>query len=197
MDKTTLIREFKRAFAVIMGITVIGSVSLSNAAEKNETTLYDFSFKNLMGGEEFPLSQFKGKVVMVVNTASKCNLTGQYESLEKIYEKYKDQGFVIIGVPSNDFGGQEPGNNSEISVFCELNYGVTFPMTQKEVVSGSGRHPFFKWANDVNGWVSGPKWNFHKYLFDKDGHASTYFYSTTSPDASNVTHVIEKLLAKK
>ncbi len=197
MDKITLISTFKRHFAVIMGITVMDFSSPSNAAEKKEITLYDFSFKNLMGGEDLPLSQYKGKVVMIVNTASKCGLTGQYVQLEKIYEKYKDQGFVIIGVPSNDFGGQEPGNNSEISVFCELNYGVTFPMTQKEVVSGSDRHRFYKWANDVNGWGSGPKWNFHKYLFDKDGHASTYFYSTTSPDASNVTKAIEKLLEKK
>lgn len=197
MDKITLISTFKRHFAAIMGITFMGISSPPHAAEKKETTLYDFSFKTLMGGEELPLSQFKGKVVMVVNTASKSSLTGQYESLEKIYKKYKDQGFIIIGVPSNDYNEQEPGSNQEIAEFCKIKYGVTFPMTEKEVAAGSKQHPFYDWAYEENGLDSGVRWNFHKYLFDREGHAVTYFYSPTSPEATKVTTVIEKFLAKK
>lgn len=181
--------------AFIMGTALLGLFSFTNAAEP-EKTLYDFSFHELQGGKELNLSDFKGKVVMVVNTASKCGFTGQYEALENLYKKYEDQGFVIIGVPSNDFAGQEPGSSEEIADFCKINYGVTFPMTQKEVVSGSKPHPFYKWAYEMNGFGSAPKWNFHKYLFDKNGHAVTYFYSTTKPDSSNVIKKIEELLAQ-
>ncbi len=161
---------------------------------KHPKTLYDFSFNALGTGEEMPLSQFKGKVVMVVNTASKCGFTGQYEALEKLYTQYKDQGLVIIGVPTNDFRGQEPGTNEEIASFCQINYGVTFPMTQKEIVTGPNRHPFFEWANQVNGWASAPRWNFHKYLFTRDGQPATYYFPLTPPDSPRVVRKIKELL---
>ena len=139
---------------------------------------------------------FKGKVLLIVNTASKCGLTGQYEGLQNLYERYAERGLVIIGVPSNDFGAQEPGQADEISGFCKLNYGVSFPMTAKEVVTGKQRHPFYDWAHQQLGFGTAPKWNFHKYLIDREGKLVDYFNSTTSPDADRLKSAIEKALAK-
>lgn len=201
MVKMSSIKGFRQtAVVTIIGASLMGFFSSSKATDA-EKTLFNqgFSFKTLMGGKELSLSQFQGKVVMIVNTASQCGFTRQYEALEKIYNQYKDQGFVIIGVPSNDNGGQEPGSNEEIANFCKISYGVTFPMTQKEgVVAGNKDcHPVFNWAYEVNGFGSAVKWNFQKYLFDRKGNASTYYYSSTAPDSSSITNQIEKLLAEK
>lgn len=160
-------------------------------------TAYHYSFKTLQGHKELSLSEFKGHVILVVNTASKCGFTPQYEGLEKLYQKYKDQGFDIIGVPSNDFGNQEPGDSNEIADFCKINYGVTFPMTVKEVVKGKNAHPFFLWAKKVLGFGSAPKWNFHKYLINRHGELITYFYSITAPDSKRVVDAVEKALKEK
>lgn len=162
-----------------------------------EKSAFSFSFKMLMGDELIPLKQFKGKVIMIVNTASNCGFTSQYEALEKTYNTYKDKGFVVIGVPSNDFGNQEQGTNQEIEHFCKINYGVTFPMSSKEVVSGSAAHPFYLWAKETLGFGTAPKWNFHKYLIDRHGKLIDYFNSFTSPDSNRVKEVIEKALAEK
>jgi glutathione peroxidase len=143
-------------------------------AKPSDHTAYDFSFESLQG-EPMPLANYKGKVLLVVNTASKCGFTPQYKGLEALYNQYKGRGLVIIGVPSNDFGAQEPGSAKEISAFCQLNYGVTFPMTSRQVVSGDNAHPFYKWAYSVLGFGSAPKWNFHKYLIDRNGHIVDYF----------------------
>lgn len=167
----------------------------AKAAPDANKTAYDFSFESL-GGEPMPLSAYKGKVLLVVNTASQCGFTPQYKGLEALYEKYKDKGLVIIGVPSNDFGAQEPGSATEIKKFCELNYGVTFPMTSKQVVSGDGADPFYKWVYSVLGFGSAPKWNFHKYLINAQGMPVDYFASTTGPDSDKLTSAIEKLLAE-
>lgn len=155
---------------------------------------YDYSFSELMGGKALPLSHFSGKVILVVNTASKCGFTSQYEGLEKLHETYRERGLVVIAVPSNDFGHQEPGSAEEIASFCKLNYGVTFPVTGKEVVSGSDAHPFYRWARDTLGFGTAPKWNFHKYLIDRNGKLVDYFHSTTSPSSSRLIEAIEKLL---
>lgn len=155
---------------------------------------YDYRFKTLVGEKPLPLSAFKGKVLLIVNTASKCGFTNQYAGLEKLYSTYKDRGFVVIGVPSNDFGGQEPGSNEEIADFCKSTYGVTFPMTSKEEVSGKGAHPFYLWAQKVLGADAVPKWNFHKYLVDKRGKLVRYFSSETEPNADEVVKAIEFLL---
>lgn len=155
---------------------------------------YDFSFHTLRGHEQLPLSSFKGKVILVVNTASKCGFTPQYDRLEKLYEQYKNQGLIILGIPSNDFGGQEPGAEQEIAEFCKVNYGVTFPMTAKEVVSGKNAHPFYLWARQKLGFGTAPKWNFHKYVINRKGELIDYFYSTTSPDAPRMIKVLEKAL---
>lgn len=166
-------------------------------AATSAKTAHDFAFTTLMGGEAMPLSAYKGKVLLIVNTASKCGFTPQYEGLEKLYQAYKDQGLTVIGVPSNDFGAQEPGSGEEIAQFCKLNYGVTFPMAGKEVVSGEKAHPFYVWAKETLGFGTAPKWNFHKYLISRDGTLIDYFNSTTSPDADRVKSAIEKALAGK
>ncbi len=156
---------------------------------------YDYSFTTLIGEKPLPLSQFKGKVVLVVNTASQCGFTKQYSGLQKLYDTYRDKGLVILGVPSNDFGGQEPGSSDDIAQFCKLNYGVTFPMAAKQVVSGDEAHPFYRWARDTLGFGTAPKWNFHKYLVGRDGTLLDHFNSTTSPDAANLVSAIEAALA--
>lgn len=160
-------------------------------------TAYDFSFTSLVGNNPMPLSAYRGQVILVVNTASQCGFTPQYEGLEKLYKKYSDKGLVILGVPSNDFGQQEPGSNQEIAHFCALNYGVSFPMASKEDVVGDNAHPFYKWARTQFGMMSAPKWNFHKYLVGRYGKLVDYFHSTTTPDSSNLIEAVEKALAAK
>lgn len=171
--------------------------SASQAMDKARGSAYDYQFKTLIDEETLPLSHFKGKVILVVNTASKCGFTSQYDGLEELYKKYKDQGLVIIGVPSNDFGGQEPGSNQEIAKFCKLNYGVSFPMASKEVISGDKAHPFYAWAKKTLGFGTAPKWNFHKYLVNRKGELIDYFNSTTSPKANNLVEAIEGVLKEK
>ena len=147
--------------------------------------------------DEIPqnLCQYQGKVIMVVNTASFCGFTSQYESLEKIYARYKDRGFVILGFPSNDFGQQEPGSNKEIAEFCKNTYDVKFPMFAKSSVSGREANPLFKMLIAKTGTT--PKWNFYKYLIDRDGNIVDSFNSLTKPDSKSITSEIEKLLKSK
>jgi glutathione peroxidase len=170
------------------------SSSYEDSIEKNA---YNFSFNSLDSDRPLGLSAYKGQVILIVNAASKCGFTSQYADLESIYRDYKDQGFVIITVPSNDFGGQEPGSNEEIASFCQVNYGVTFPMTKKEKVSGKDAHPFYLWAKKILGFGTAPKWNFHKYLINRQGELIDYFYSTTSPQSKKLKDAIEKALAEK
>lgn len=165
----------------------------SNFAADNSSA-YDYTFHTLVGHKELPLSSLRGKVLLIVNTASKCGFTPQYAGLEKLYERYKDRGLVVLGVPANDFGAQEPGSAEDIASFCQINYGVTFPMAAKEVVSGKDAHPFYLWARQELGFGSAPKWNFHKYLIGRDGKLLNYFYSLTSPDAPRFIKAIESAL---
>lgn len=165
------------------------------SATAAQTTAYEFSFKGLNDQKPLPLKDYSGKVILIVNTASRCGFTPQYEGLEKLYNTYKDKGLVIIGVPSNDFGSQELGTDAEISHFCKLNYGVTFPMASKEVVSGKTAHTFYLWAKKQLGFGTAPKWNFHKYLIDRHGKLIDYFGSMTSPDSTNLVQAVEKALA--
>jgi glutathione peroxidase len=154
---------------------------------------YDYSFTSI-GGEPLPLSKFKGKPVLVVNTASKCGLTPQYAGLEALEKKYGTKGLIVLGVPSNDFGGQEPGSETEIKTFCDTKYGVTFPMTKKEKVVGGSAHPFYKWAAETLGDANIPKWNFHKYLIGPDGSLIAAFGSRTEPNAPELVSAIETRL---
>ena len=155
-------------------------------------TAYDFSFQKIDGGD-LPLSNYKGKVLMVVNTASKCGFTKQYADLQKIYEEYKDRGVVVLGVPSNDFLGQEPGSNASIKKFCETNFGITFPMTEKVSVKGGDVHPFYAWAV-AQDKGDRPGWNFHKFIIAPDGKLFASFSSGVEPDDDLVLDAIETLL---
>ena len=163
-------------------------------AEEQQGSAYDYGFTTLIGDKPLPLSGFKGKVILVVNTASRCGFTSQYKDLQKLYDKFKDRGLVVVGVPSNDFGKQEPGTGEEIASFCKLNYGVTFPMATKQVVTGESSHPFYVWARTTLGFGTAPKWNFHKYLIDREGKLVDYFNSTTAPDSTRLVKRIEGLL---
>lgn len=161
---------------------------------KTTMTAHDFAFPAIDGGE-LPLKAWAGKPVLVVNTASFCGFTPQYRELEAIWRKYKDRGFVVLGVPSNDFGQQEPGKAAEIKQFCET-FDVSFPLADKQVVVGGNAHPFYKWIAAELGEGGAPRWNFHKYLVAPDGTLAGAWPSTVKPDAPAITREIDALLAK-
>jgi glutathione peroxidase len=167
----------------------------ARARDSASTNAWSFAF-TAIDGKPMPLSDFQGKVLLVVNVASFCGFTPQYKALQSLYEKYEAKGLVIIGVPSNDFGAQEPKGEGEIKAFCEGIYGVMFPLTEKEVVSGDGAHPFYRWARQELGWLNAPKWNFHKYLVGRDGRLVTSFFSVTAPDSERLVSAVETELAK-
>lgn len=152
-------------------------------------------FDGLMGGQ-INLADYRGKVVLVVNTASQCGYTGQYAGLETLWKSRQREGLVIVGVPSNDFGGQEPGSAAEIKKFCELNYGVTFPMTAKYMVRGPNAHPFYRNVLNVLGPKAEPKWNFHKILIGKDGRPVAAFPSAVTPQSAELSTAITNALGK-
>lgn len=158
---------------------------------------YGFSFASIDGGI-LDLSDFKGKAVLIVNTASRCGFTKQYEGLQKLYDTYKDRGLVVMGVPSNDFGEQEPGTAEEIKKFCSSVYKITFPLTEKTIVSGhDDAHPFYKWAaaQRKGGMIfSKPRWNFHKYLLKTDGTLAASFGSQVTPDDHDLVTAVEAAL---
>jgi glutathione peroxidase len=157
------------------------------------TTAYDYSFDAIAGGE-LPMTTFRDKVVLVVNTASKCGLTPQYDGLEKLYSDYKDRGLVVLGVPCNQFMGQEPGTEAEIQTFCRTTFGVDFPMTAKVDVKGDDAHPFYRWAEAELGEQAAPVWNFHKILIGRHGQAIRAFGPRTEPQDPEVIGAIEAAL---
>lgn len=166
----------------------------SSAAESPCPALLDHKFANLLD-QPVSLCQFSGKVLLVVNTASECGYTPQYEGLEKLYRRYRDKGLVVLGFPANDFGGQEPGSNNEIAQFCKLNYGVTFPMFAKTSVVGANANSFYRALATRTG--KPPQWNFHKYLLDKAAQPVAVFESAVEPEDTRVTAQIDKLLAPR
>ncbi|MHC5542659.1 glutathione peroxidase [Singulisphaera rosea] len=180
------------ALALVAGLTV----SAGWAAEKAMSVL-DFKLKNIEG-QETDLSKYKGDVLLVVNVASKCGLTPQYEGLEEVYEKYKGKGFQVLAFPANEFGKQEPGSDSEIKAFCTKNYGVTFPVFSKIVVKGEGIHPLYTYlTKETPSTYQGPiAWNFTKFLVNRKGEVIARFEPKVTPDAENVTKAIEAALAE-
>ncbi|MBI1238853.1 MAG: glutathione peroxidase [Alphaproteobacteria bacterium] len=154
---------------------------------------HDLAFVSITG-EPMPLAAFRGKAVLLVNTASQCGFTPQYKGLQALWEGYKDKDLVVLGVPSNDFGGQEPEGEVKIQEFCEVRYGVDFPLTKKEPVIGPDAHPVYRWIAGVVGEAGAPKWNFHKYLIDPKGEITGVFGSKVAPDSADLKTAIEAAL---
>ena len=168
------------------------SIFSNPATASYDKLAYDFNFVSIEGSS-LNLSKFKGKIIIVINVASKCGFTNQYKDMQQIWEKYKNKGVVILGVPSNDFGQQEPENNEDIKKFCETNFGISFPMTEKVSVKGSNAHPFYNWAKKNYGNSAVPKWNFHKIIINKNGKIENTFSSFTKPTSKKFISALEKM----
>lgn len=196
-------------FKVVIVILALAAVAVAGAAYRfglimnptpadpvKESSIYDFTMKDI-DGKDVKLSSFKGKALMVVNVASKCGYTSQYEQLEAVYKRFKDRGFVVLGFPANNFMGQEPGTEAEIKEFCSTKYGVTFPMFSKISVTGADQHPLYGYLTnkatnpDFAGDIS---WNFNKFIIDRNGKVTARFASKDKPDAENVISAIETAL---
>jgi len=158
-----------------------------------EKLFFDLSIKDI-DGQTINLSKYNNKAVLLVNVASKCGFTKQYEDMQDIWEEYQNKGVVMIGVPSNDFGNQEPGSSEDIKNFCEAKFGISFLMTEKVIVKGENAHPFYKWAKENHGSSAIPKWNFHKIVIGKNGKIADTFASITSPSSKKFIAAIEKAL---
>lgn len=180
---------------ILMGLL---SIFISKSALAENVSFYEHKAK-LLNGEEFDFTSLKGKVALVVNTASKCGFTSQYEGLQKTYEQYKAQGLVILGFPSNDFGAQEPGDADEIKKFCKLNYGVDFPLFAKGPVSGGEKQLSYKILTEQSNkeFQGDPGWNFVKFLVDKKGNVRGRFKSIVGPQSEELTSKIEELLKEE
>ena len=158
-------------------------------------TAFDHAFESIDGGA-LSLGQYRGKVLLVVNTASFCGFTPQYEGLQKLWQSYEGRGLVVIGVPSNDFGEQEPNAEGEFKTLCQGAYGVTFPLSAKHQVSGAQAHPFYRWSASVLGPGSAPRWNFHNILIGRDGRSVAAYASSVAPMSATPVAAIERELAK-
>ena len=181
-----------KAIKTLIFFLIIAIMGTSVNADNNKLA-YDFEFKDL-DGSTIKLSEYKNKVIVIINVASQCGFTNQYEDMQKIWEKYQSKGIVILGVPSNDFGKQEPGSNEEIKNFCEAKFGISFPMTEKVMVKGPEAHPFYVWARENYGKSAIPKWNFHKIIIDKEGKINETFTSITNPSSKKFIKALEKLI---
>jgi glutathione peroxidase len=179
-----------KRFLGLAGVLGAGVIQAAGAGQC--PPLLDHTFSKLQDGKPMPLCQYSGKVLLVVNTASFCGFTSQYDGLEKLYARLKDRGLVVIGFPSNDFGEQEPGTEKEIADFCRLTYGVEFPMAGKTVVKGKQANAFYQRLGEITG--SKPKWNFHKYLINRDGSQVIAFGSMTAPDDRELLAKVEEFL---
>jgi len=164
-----------------------------SAVAKYEKVFFDFQIDSI-NGDSIDLKKYENKGILLVNVASKCGFTKQYDDLQKLYEDYRKKGLVVIGIPSNQFGGQEPGTETEIKNFCETNFNINFPMTEITSVKGENKHEIFKWAKENYGNAAVPKWNFHKILINKDGKIQNTFNSFTKPVSKKITTEIEKIL---
>ena len=183
----------KLGIYIVFGVLLIMATSLFAASG-----IYGFTL-NSIDGKPAPLADYKGKVVLIVNVASQCGYTPQYSALEAIYEKYKDQGFVIVGFPANNFGAQEPGTNKEIKTFCSRKYNVTFPLYSKVSVKGDDQTPLYQYlTKQTDPSIAGEiKWNFTKFLVDRNGHVVQRFESAVTPDSKGVVSAVEKQLKQQ
>jgi glutathione peroxidase len=186
------VRDTSVHLFLVLGLVIIMAGSALAAS------IYDFTLPSI-DGKPMPLADFKGKVVLVVNVASRCGYTPQYTALESLYEKYKGQGFVIVGFPANNFGAQEPGTNQEIKTFCSRTYNVTFPMYSKVSVKGDDQTPLYQYLTKQTGSaIAGDiKWNFTKFLVDRNGNVVQRFESAVTPDSKEIVTAVEKQLSQK
>jgi len=174
-------------------IKIFMSLFTTNSSSKYNKFAYDFDFNDI-NGKVLNLSTFKNKIIVVVNVASKCGFTKQYEDMQVVWEKYQSKGLIVLGVPSNDFGNQEPGSSKDIKDFCSVNFGITFPMTEKVIVKGPEAHPFYLWAKKNYGNSAVPKWNFHKIVIGQNGKVIDTFASITSPTSKRFIAFVEQNL---
>lgn len=181
--------------SVMVGIAVAQATE-TTPLDKSNKTLNDFVAKDI-DGKEKKLSTYKGKVVLIVNVASKCGLTGQYAGLQKLYDEHKDDGLIVLGFPSNQFAGQEPGTEAEIKEFCSATYGVTFPMFSKIDVKGKDAHPLYQWLVGSTENTKDIEWNFAKFVIGRDGKVAHRFDPRTTPDDEKFVAALENALAKK
>ena len=158
----------------------------------SDKSFHDFSIESI-SGDKITLAEYKNKVVLLVNTASQCGFTPQYAGLQKIYDRYKNDGFVVLGVPSDDLK-QELSSDDEVKKFCEIRYGVNFPLTSIQKIKGENAHPLYKWISSNTSVIGQPRWNFHKYLIGKDGKVVNWFSSMTSPTSEGLLNQVEKAL---
>ena len=182
-NKNTLI-----VYTILVMMSLFGKLDA-----KYEKKFFDLSINDI-NGQQLNLEKYKDKTILLVNVASKCGFTKQYTGLQELYEKYQEKGFVVIGIPSNQFGGQEPGSNEEIKDFCETNFNITFPMTDKVDVKGDNLHEIYSWAKENHGKSTIPKWNFHKILINKNGEVQNTFNSFTEPLSKKIIKEIESIL---
>jgi glutathione peroxidase len=189
-EEMTVVRNASTRKYILVGLVILMATSTFAASN-----LYNFTLPSIEG-KPMPLADFKGKVILMVNVASQCGYTPQYSALEAIYEKYKDQGFVILGFPANNFGHQEPGSNEEIKTFCSRKYSVTFPLYSKISVKGSDQAPLYQYlTKEADPSHTGDiKWNFTKFLVDRNGNVVQRFEPAVTPDSPEVTSAIEKLV---
>jgi glutathione peroxidase len=177
--------------SVLAGLAALGAAPAF--AQRSRMTAYEFSFPSI-DGEQLKLADWRGRPVLVVNTASFCGFTPQYKALEALWRRYKVRGLVVLGVPSNDFGQQEPGTAKEIKEFCETNYDIDFPLAEKQKVVGADAHPFYRWVVAELGEGAAPRWNFHKYLVAPDGTLAGTWPSRVDPLSAEITREVETLL---
>jgi glutathione peroxidase len=186
----------RKLWAMAVSLIAMWTAAPSAAPSKVVAgSVYDFEFLGI-DGRPLKLVSWRGKVLLIVNTASFCGYTKQYAGLQDLWTRYEKAGLVVVGVPSNDFGGQEPKSEGEIKAFCQGAFGITFPLTSKQTVVGSNAHPFYKWAAETMGPDGVPKWNFHKYLIGRDGRLLKSFSTRLEPTSAEVTTWIEKALVE-
>ena len=179
-------RKLTHQFLLLLALVMLKGGIMPAAAA---STAHDFSFTSIDGGD-LPLETYRGKVVLLVNTASMCGFTSQYEGLQSLWTEYKEEGLVVLGVPSDDFGGQELDDAKQVKEFCTVNYGIDFPMADIVHVKGSNAHPYYKWIADAHGGLAVPRWNFHKHLIDGNGALIDWFASTTGPKSARLRKAI-------
>lgn len=179
--------------SAVLGLATLATLAAPRVAAAGALSAHDFAFPGIEGGI-VRLADYAGRPILVVNTASRCGFTYQYDALQAVWTQYRDRGLVVLGVPSDDFGGQELGSEAAVKEFCEVNFAIDFPMTAITPVRGGSAHPFYVWARNTLGAGKAPRWNFHKYLVGPDGRLVAAFGTNTEPTSDKVTRAIEALL---